>query len=285
MCNEIKGSYDKIIITIVPSYTGKNILRLLPLALLFVLRTHSNTDGNKLVIFSSIASYYGDNYTSPMLEAFISDRYCISEVACGWWNLAKVAIPNVAYHCTASQAGTAQQEQNTTIYQKLVHYSQWADFKAFKRYICHFMSSWGARSALGRPLSPVNHHCTKVYSASLLSSECATWITIPKCSLQWWFTFSFQTTNSLWWICSQHILIPLLKISQYDDQVLHCLRREQKMGWYYCYVARWQWTYFIFNDDGVIGECCNPCKKSCNNGKIACGLFWLTNGCTPHYST
>ena len=25
-CNEIEGSYDKIIITIVPSYTGKNIL-------------------------------------------------------------------------------------------------------------------------------------------------------------------------------------------------------------------------------------------------------------------
>ena len=28
------GSYDKIIITIVPSYTGKNITRLLPLALI-----------------------------------------------------------------------------------------------------------------------------------------------------------------------------------------------------------------------------------------------------------
>jgi len=61
-CNEIEGSYDKIIITIAPSYTGKNITRLLPLALLLVLRTRNNTDGNKLVIFSSIASYYGDNY-------------------------------------------------------------------------------------------------------------------------------------------------------------------------------------------------------------------------------
>ena len=61
-CNEIEGSYDKIIITIVPSYTGKNITCLLPLALLLVLRTRNNTDGNKLVIFSSIASYYGDNY-------------------------------------------------------------------------------------------------------------------------------------------------------------------------------------------------------------------------------
>ena len=45
-----------------PSYTGKNITRLLPLALLLVLRTCSNTDGNKLVIFSGTASYYGDNY-------------------------------------------------------------------------------------------------------------------------------------------------------------------------------------------------------------------------------
>ena len=44
------------------SYTGKNITRLLPFALLLVLRTRNNTDGNKLVIFSGIASYYGDNY-------------------------------------------------------------------------------------------------------------------------------------------------------------------------------------------------------------------------------
>ena len=61
MCNEIEGLYDKIIITIVSSYTGKNITRLLPLALLVVLRTRNNTDGNKLRIFSSIALYYGDN--------------------------------------------------------------------------------------------------------------------------------------------------------------------------------------------------------------------------------
>ena len=61
-CNEIEGSYDKIIITIVPSYTGENITSLLPLALLLVLRTRNNTDGNKLVIFSGIALYYGDNY-------------------------------------------------------------------------------------------------------------------------------------------------------------------------------------------------------------------------------
>ena len=61
-CNEIEGSYNKIIITIVPSYTGKNITHLLLLALLLMLRTRNNTDGNKLVIFSGIALYYGDTY-------------------------------------------------------------------------------------------------------------------------------------------------------------------------------------------------------------------------------
>ena len=35
--------------------------RLLPLALFFF-RTRNNTDGNKLMTFSGIASYYGDNY-------------------------------------------------------------------------------------------------------------------------------------------------------------------------------------------------------------------------------
>ena len=53
---------DKIIITTVPSYTGKIIVRLLLLALLLVLRTRNNTDGNKLVIFSGKALYYGDTY-------------------------------------------------------------------------------------------------------------------------------------------------------------------------------------------------------------------------------
>ena len=61
MCNEIKGLYDKIIITIVPRYTRKNITCLLPLALLLVLRTCNNTNDNKLMIFSGIALYYGDN--------------------------------------------------------------------------------------------------------------------------------------------------------------------------------------------------------------------------------
>ena len=38
-----------IIITIVPSYTGKKITRLLLLPLLLVLHTRNNTDGDKLV--------------------------------------------------------------------------------------------------------------------------------------------------------------------------------------------------------------------------------------------
>ena len=33
-----------------------------PSVLLLVLRTRNNTDGNKLVVFSSIALYYGDTY-------------------------------------------------------------------------------------------------------------------------------------------------------------------------------------------------------------------------------
>ena len=65
---------SKIIITIVPSYLWKeNGIQqqnaswrvrtgLLPLALLLVLCTRDNTDGNKLVIFSGIALYYGDTY-------------------------------------------------------------------------------------------------------------------------------------------------------------------------------------------------------------------------------
>ena len=60
-----KVRYDKIIITILPSYTGKNITRLLPLAFLYVLRTCNNTDGNKLVIFSSIALYLASFPGSP----------------------------------------------------------------------------------------------------------------------------------------------------------------------------------------------------------------------------
>ena len=47
MCNEIEGSYDKIIITTVPSYSGKNLL----FGAVGIVRTRNNTDGNRLVIF------------------------------------------------------------------------------------------------------------------------------------------------------------------------------------------------------------------------------------------
>ena len=50
----------KLLSPIIPSYTGKNNTRLLSLALLLMLRIRNNTDSNKLVIFSSIALYYGD---------------------------------------------------------------------------------------------------------------------------------------------------------------------------------------------------------------------------------
>jgi len=42
-------------------YQKKKITRLLPLALLLVLHTHNNTDGNKIITFSSTALYNGDN--------------------------------------------------------------------------------------------------------------------------------------------------------------------------------------------------------------------------------
>ena len=51
-------NYDKIIITIVPRYTGRNITHLLPLAMLLMLCTHNSTDSNTFMIFSGIAWYY-----------------------------------------------------------------------------------------------------------------------------------------------------------------------------------------------------------------------------------
>ena len=50
------GSYDKIIITIVPSYSGENITCL---AYLLVLCTHRQQQ--KLMMFSRIALYYGNH--------------------------------------------------------------------------------------------------------------------------------------------------------------------------------------------------------------------------------
>ena len=52
-----------IIITIVPSYTGKKYC-LLSLTLLLMLHTRNNTDGNKLLILYGIALHYGDGYRS-----------------------------------------------------------------------------------------------------------------------------------------------------------------------------------------------------------------------------
>ena len=39
----------------------------LPLALLLALRTRNNSDGNKLMIFSDVALYYGDTYPKRIL--------------------------------------------------------------------------------------------------------------------------------------------------------------------------------------------------------------------------
>ena len=43
-CNEVEGLYDKIIITIVPTYTGKNITCLLPLLMLCTQTTLMSCD-------------------------------------------------------------------------------------------------------------------------------------------------------------------------------------------------------------------------------------------------
>ena len=64
MCNEIEGSYDKIMITIVPSYTEK-ISPFVAVGIVTHAAACNNTDGNKLVIFSGMALYYGDNCRTP----------------------------------------------------------------------------------------------------------------------------------------------------------------------------------------------------------------------------
>ena len=74
MCNEIEGSYDYHHST---RLYRKNITRLLPLALLLVLRTRNNTDSNKLVTFSVIALYYGDTYIASQNHAGVPNVYTV----------------------------------------------------------------------------------------------------------------------------------------------------------------------------------------------------------------
>ena len=50
---------------------------MLLLALLLVLRNRNDTDGNKLVIFSGIASYYGDNYIANVTNYILYKLYTI----------------------------------------------------------------------------------------------------------------------------------------------------------------------------------------------------------------
>ena len=77
MCASERAMKSKVhmIITIVPSYTGKNITRLLPLVVLLVLRTYNNTDSNKLVIFSGQTLYYDD--THVILNKLVYSTYWI----------------------------------------------------------------------------------------------------------------------------------------------------------------------------------------------------------------
>ena len=64
--NMHRGLYDKPLLLILPSYTKINITHLLPSALLLVLRTQNNTDGNKLV-----TELYGDGFIANF------ERYCL----------------------------------------------------------------------------------------------------------------------------------------------------------------------------------------------------------------
>ena len=65
--------YDKIIITIVPSYTGKKIYHsFVGIGHCYsLLHTRNNTDGNKCVIFSGIALYYGDTYNHVVYLLYV----------------------------------------------------------------------------------------------------------------------------------------------------------------------------------------------------------------------
>ena len=61
------------------------ICHFLQLALLHVLHTRNNTDGNKLVIFSCIALYYGDNYiltVADCINAIITPTNLVQRLWC-----------------------------------------------------------------------------------------------------------------------------------------------------------------------------------------------------------
>ena len=116
-CNEIEGLYDKIIITIVPRYTGKNITRLLPLALLLVLRTRNNTDGNKLMIFSSIALYYGDTYiVSELLHFFtVVDSLFFNQLESYY-----------TFHCCSANQWATYYTREETDQWHMIHITGWS---------------------------------------------------------------------------------------------------------------------------------------------------------------
>ena len=57
----------------------ENITPLLHIGIIFVLHICNNTDGNKLVILSAIALYYGDNYiVTPAVYGSHGTSYLIS---------------------------------------------------------------------------------------------------------------------------------------------------------------------------------------------------------------
>ena len=76
MCNEIKGLYGKIIITIYSTnyiaIPEKKITCLLLLALFTCAAHFNNTDGNKLVIFTS-----GDTYINTCRRAASISMYVL----------------------------------------------------------------------------------------------------------------------------------------------------------------------------------------------------------------
>ena len=62
-----------------------------------MLRTRNNTDGNKLVIFSGIASYYGDNY---IVLSFVTVYIVMSVHVHN--NGTKVITTSLGFDCTSA---------------------------------------------------------------------------------------------------------------------------------------------------------------------------------------